>query len=126
MQQLRTARFFGCNLARLVLAWFVLSVGVAVAAPLVNPKAMELVCSGAGMVKLVVSNDDGPASAGSLLGSGGADCALCGATAAPPAVLTGLQVPPSPLAHALRPVVGAALAALTAAPLPARGPPFFS
>jgi hypothetical protein len=45
---LRSAR----TLARLVLVWFVLSLGVAVASPMVNPKAMELICSGSGSVKV--------------------------------------------------------------------------
>ena len=44
MQTIRSLRW----LARLVLAWFVLSIGVAVASPLVNPQGMELICSGSG------------------------------------------------------------------------------
>ena len=38
MQALRNASF----LARLVLAWFALAIGVAVASPIVKPKSMEL------------------------------------------------------------------------------------
>ena len=36
------------RLASFVLIWFVLSLGVAVASPVVHPQAMELVCSAAG------------------------------------------------------------------------------
>ena len=45
-------------LARLILAWFVLTVGVAIASPLVHPQGMELVCTTGGTVKLVVLGDD--------------------------------------------------------------------
>ena len=55
LQTIRSLRW----LARLVLAWFVLSIGVAVASPLVNPQAMELICSGSGAIKLLVKTDDG-------------------------------------------------------------------
>jgi hypothetical protein len=41
-------------LHRCVLAWFLLSLGVAVAAPVVHPQAMELVCSAAGAIKVIV------------------------------------------------------------------------
>ena len=44
-------------LGRAVLAWFLLSLGVAVASPLVNPQALELVCSGAGVMKLSRKRD---------------------------------------------------------------------
>ena len=66
------------GLGRLVLAWFALSLGVAVASPLVKPVAMELVCSSGGAAKLVVKGDDGTAQpAGHLL-----DCPLCAAVGA--------------------------------------------
>ena len=54
MQPLRNARL----IARLVLVWFALSLGAAIASPLVAPKAMLLVCSGAS-VKLIVQGADG-------------------------------------------------------------------
>ena len=41
LQTLRQA----LNLTRLVLVWFALSVGVAIASPMVNPQAMDLVCT---------------------------------------------------------------------------------
>jgi len=56
MHCLRSAR----TVARLVLAWFVLSLGVAVASPMVNPKAMQLICSASGSVKLLVPRDQLP------------------------------------------------------------------
>jgi hypothetical protein len=108
-------------LARLVLAWFVLSLGVAVASPLVQPPAVEWVCSGAGMVKLLVKSADGTAQDRS---AGGMDCPLCMPTGAPPPAEVRSALPsPQPLGEILRSIPAARLAAATAAPLPARGPP---
>ena len=53
MQTLRNAHL----LARFVLVWFALTVLAAGASPLVHPKAMELVCSADGGIKLVASDD---------------------------------------------------------------------
>lgn len=107
-------------LGRAVLAWFLLSLGVAVASPLVNPQALELVCSGAGVMKVVVKSDGGAQE----MGAGRLDCPMCMPLAAPPPpVAAGAVPPPSPLSYALRPVAAAHIAAVTAAPLPARGPP---
>src|SRR5690606_37534878 len=44
MQMLRNSRF----LARLVMAWFMLTLGIAVASPIVHPQAMEVVCTSSG------------------------------------------------------------------------------
>ena len=56
MQTLRHAHF----LARFVLVWFALAIGVAIASPIVNPQAIELICSGSGgAMKLLVKSDDG-------------------------------------------------------------------
>ncbi|WP_298214794.1 DUF2946 family protein [Acidovorax sp.] len=118
LQTLRSLRW----LARLVLAWFVLSIGVAVASPLVNPQAMELICSGSGAIKVLVTTDDGVQEMqGHTL-----DCPLCAHVGAPPP--TPQAAPPvvHPLAHALRPIPAAHIAARTAAPLPPRGPPHLS
>ncbi|MCZ8253323.1 MAG: hypothetical protein O9318_12700 [Hylemonella sp.] len=118
MQALRHARF----LARLVLAWFVLSLGVAIATPLVQPQSLELICATGGAMKLIVKSADGTAQErGHTL-----DCPLCATVAAPPPVLTTVVVAPSSLAHALQPVAAAHIAARTAAPLPPRGPPSLS
>lgn len=119
MQTLRNAHL----LARFVLVWFVLSIGVAIASPIVKPQAMELVCSGAGVMKLLVKTDDG----GSKEVSGHTlDCPLCASVSAPPPVARLNAEPVQPLAHVLQSIPAAHLAALTAAPPPARGPPTFS
>ena len=113
MQFLRNASF----LARLVLAWFALSIGVAVAAPLVKPVGVELICS-AGVMKLLVKSDDGSKTSSHTL-----DCPLCASLDAPPSVPQA-DVPFVPaLSHAVQSIPSARIAALTAAPLPARGPP---
>lgn len=118
MQRLRQARL----LVRLVLAWFALAVGVAVAAPVVQPSSAQLVCTGTGLMKLIVPGDDGtgqPADSHTL------DCPLC-ASVAPPPPLARAPESPHPLAHVLQPVPAARHAARIAAPLPARGPPSLS
>ncbi len=110
-------------LGRLVLLWFVLSLGVAVASPLVHPQAMELVCSSAGAVKVIVQTDDGAQE----LGASHMDCPLCVLTGAPPPAPLAIEAPSvQPLAHAVQSIPAARLAAATAAPLPPRGPPAFS
>ncbi len=110
-------------LGRLVLLWFVLSIGAAVASPLVNPQALELVCSSVGEVKVIVQTDDG----GEELGAAHMDCPLCipSGDAPPPAMVA---LPPAVLAlgRAVQPIPAARIAAATGAPLPARGPPLFS
>jgi hypothetical protein len=114
MQHLRNA----LQLARFVLVWFALSVGVAIASPVVSPKAMDLVCSSTGSMKLVVQgDDDGVASSHTL------DCPLCAAISAPPPALNTALTQPSPLSHAVQPVEVARIASATAPPLPSRGPP---
>jgi len=107
-------------LHRLVLAWFLLSLGVAVASPVIHPQAMELVCSAAGTVKIVVQTDDGVRD----LGASAMDCPLCVLGGAPPAAAAVAKAAsPLPLGHVLQSIPAARLAAATAAPLPARGPP---
>ncbi|MBV7542994.1 DUF2946 family protein [Acidovorax sp. sic0104] len=118
LQTLRSLRW----LARCVLAWFVVSIGVAVASPLVSPQAMELICSGSGAIKLLVKTDDGVQE----VTSHALDCPLCAHVGAPPPAAQGPLPVVHPLAHALRPIPAAHIAARTAAPLPPRGPPAFS
>ena len=114
MQNLRHAH----QLARLVLVWFVFSIGVAVASPLVAPKSMELVCTTAGAAKWVTQGEgDAQVSTHSL------DCPLCATTGAPPAQVGTPLTQPLPLSHALHPVEAARIASATAPPLPSRGPP---
>ncbi len=118
MQTLRNARL----IARLVLVWFALSLGAAIASPLVAPKASQLVCSGAS-VKLVVENADG---ALAEVGHSSLDCPLCAVTSAPPPLATLTVQPPHPLSHALLPIVAAHIAGRIGAPWQARAPPTLS
>ncbi len=118
MQTLRHARF----LARLVLVWFALALGVAIASPLVNPQSIELVCASGGAMKLIVKSDDGSQATSSHT----LDCPLCATTGAPPPLVQLPLSPPSALAQALRPLTAAHIASRTAAPLPPRGPPALS
>jgi hypothetical protein len=117
MQTLRNVTL----IARLVLVWFALSLGVAIASPLVKPHGVQLICTGAAM-KMVVVGDDGqaPAPAHTL------DCPLCASISAPPPmdiVVFGAAVP-----RAFAAPVGRAQAVffVVAAPPPARGPPALS
>ena len=115
MQTLRRAHL----LARLVLAWFVLSLGVAVASPLVAPQSMQVVCAASGAMKLVISGADGSEAPKSHL----LDCSLCFVVAPPPSPEVALARLPQPLAFALGHGPAAHIAARTGAPLPPRGPP---
>lgn len=121
-------------LTRLLLVWFVASLGVAVAAPLVGLQKTELLCSGMGSMKLLVTAADGSQRAlgvqdpqlerqlkGGLHAS--LDCPLCGAVSAPPPPAVALPAGQVALSHGLQPVPAAHIAARTAAPLPPRGPP---
>lgn len=118
---MRTLRHF-TNLTRLALAWFVLSLGMAVASPIVQPQEIFVVCSssGSGAMKLLVQASDGSISEGD---SKSMDCPLCIAVAAPPPVACLSAEPAHPLAYALQAIAAAHIAARTAAPLPPRGPP---
>lgn len=110
-------------LARFVLVWFVLSIGAAVASPSVKPQAMELVCSGAGVMKLLIKTDD---RSSNVVSDHTLDCPLCASVSAPPPVARLNAELVQPLAHVLQSIPSAYIAALTGAPLPARGPPAFS
>ncbi len=117
MQALRNS----ITLTRLVMAWFVLTLGIAVASPIVNPQAMEMVCSAGGSMKMIVIDDNGPqdmADAHSAL-----DCPLCLGIAAPPPLAAQHVTTPQPLGLALQPIVSARIAAFGGASLPPRGPP---
>ena len=108
------------HLARFVLVWFVLAMGVAMASPMVSPKALDLVCSSGGGMKLVVVGDDDTASTSHTL-----DCPLCASVSAPPPAARGLHAPTAS-SHALRSVMVVRWVVATAPPLPSRGPPAFS
>lgn len=108
------------TLTRFVLVWFVLSLGVAVASPIVKPQDILLVCSASGATKALVQNDDGSTTE---LGASAMDCPLCVTGGAPPMALPTQVESAQPLAYALQSIPSAHIAAATAAPLPARGPP---
>jgi hypothetical protein len=107
-------------LSRLVLAWYVLLVGVSVLAATVQPKTMEVVCSAMGIMKVVVQGEGEDA-----LERRSMDCPLCAhATPALPApAVAVLAHVPDGRAYILQRLPEALLLARTAPPLPSRGPP---
>jgi len=110
------------RLAALLLAWFMLFVGAASAAPLMKAGPTAALCSASGFVKGLGGADaDAPGASQHSI-----ECALCCFTAdAPPAPLS--WAPPAlPLGHVLQSIPAAHIAALTAAPMPPRGPPHAS
>jgi hypothetical protein len=119
LQTLRSAH----RVTRFMLVWFALSLGVAIASPLVNPQSTELICSGSGVMKMLVKNADGSSTevVARML-----DCPMCATLAAPPPIQNNFAPPVQPLGHALQPIPAAHIAAITGAPPPARGPPAFS
>jgi hypothetical protein len=118
MQALRRAHL----LTRLVLVWFALALGAAIASPIVKPQSIEMVCSASGAMKLLIIGDDGAQE----LSGYTLDCPLCMTSSAPPPVLHFNAEPAHALAYVLRSIPAARLAAATAPPLPARGPPSLS
>ena len=117
MQSLRQAH----RIARFVLVWFALSMGVAIASPIVHPQGMQLVCSASGSLKAIAGNEDGTAASPQTRTL---DCPLCAALGAPPPPDLVFFTAAPPLAHT--PPLGDAglpLAQASAAPPPARGPP---
>lgn len=115
MQALRRARV----LSRLVLVWFALAVGAAAASPIVSPRAMELVCTSSGAMKLVIKADAGSAQ----VSSGLPDCPVCLIAAAPPPVVPGLVASAPSAAHSTLGLSGVPHGLPSAAPPPGRGPP---
>lgn len=122
LQSLRSAH----RITRLVLVWFVLSLGAAIASPLVNPQATELICTGTGVMKVLVINADGTIDdGGTEVASRMLDCPLCASVSAPPPAARATAEPAQPLGYVLQSIPAAHIAALTAAPPPGRGPPAF-
>lgn len=107
------------GLVRLMLAWFVLSIGAAVASPWIKAQGVELVCAGSGAIKLLVHSDEGAHE----IPSHTLDCPLCVQTGAPPSLSVGAPATPRALDYGPRMLPASHTAARTAAPLPARGPP---
>lgn len=104
-----------------MLVWFALVLGVAAASPLIQPRAMQLVCSAAGAV--LVDTGDGAIEPGR---SHTLDCALCLLANTPPRHSPPQPHPPAAIAAVAAPSITEPLLALRGAPLPARGPPMFS
>ncbi|BCO25414.1 hypothetical protein MIZ03_0274 [Rhodoferax lithotrophicus] len=110
-------------LARLALLWFAMTLGVAVASPMVHPHEELVICTGAGMLKVVLADDGTVTTAATSDTSDGLFCPLCMVGTAPAPLVFNTVEPPQPLSHVLQTIPAARIAALTAAPLPARGPP---
>ncbi len=117
MQTLRNAH----TIARFLLVWFALSIGVAIASPVVKPQSLQMVCSAAGTLTLVATDSDGGTASNNHL----LDCPLCAVTGAlPPFEATALSQA-TPKLHSV-PVFTARLAGFaSAAPPPGRGPPSY-
>jgi hypothetical protein len=77
MESLRRAH----RLTRLLLAWFALSFVAAMAATVLHPQRMELVCSASGPARLVVAGEEPVQAAAHKHAQ---DCSQCVLAAAPP------------------------------------------
>ncbi len=108
------------RLARLVLVWYVLFVGVSVLASTLQPKTLEVVCSSMGMMKVVVQGEGGDDQVRSSM-----DCSLCAhaTPALPPPSVAHLAHVTDARSHIVQRLPEAVLIASTASPLPSRGPP---
>jgi len=106
-------------LARLALLWFVLTLGAAVASPLVNPQTEVLICSGMGGMAKVTLNDDGTVSDTSVTLS----CPLC--MTGHLNALVSFSAGPAlvPLTYRLPNLAVTPVVAWTAVSPPSRGPP---
>lgn len=109
-------------MGRFVLACLVLALGAAIASPGLQHGSLQIVCSGIGPVRLVMTDNGGDVHD---VGAAQLDCPLCMPGGAPPP-----QSPTPPAAPAVQPlgrivqsIPAARLAAAIAAPLPPRGPP---
>ena len=109
-------------LAKLALLWYALTLGVAVASPAVNPQTELVICTGAGMLKVVLA-DDGTVNTAVADTGEALFCPLCLVGGAPAPFVMNTVAAPQPLGHVLQNIPAAILAALTAAPPPARAPP---
>jgi hypothetical protein len=119
LQSLREAR----SIVRWMLVWLALSIGVAVAAPVVNPQALTLICTTAGNVKFVADPaSDNADSAPSGMQTHALDCVMCLPAGAPPVAS---WVPPvGPVARSAQPAAALArVPARFAQAASARGPP---
>lgn len=104
-----------------ILAWFLMSLGVATATPMIQPKMLDVVCTTSGALKFFALTDDGAVE----LDADALNCPLCLVGGAPPNVA--FSLPPAIRAVAALPRFHSFPRAVvaTAAPPPARAPPFF-
>ena len=101
-----------------MLLWVTLSLGVAMASPMVNPQALTLVCSAAGVVQLKIGADgDAPATPLHTM-----HCVLCLSMGAPPVTVAAVAAPTS-LAFALRAAPAQRPQGRITTAAAARGPP---
>ena len=110
------------SFARLVLVWFALFIGVAIASPILNPTETQMVCTTSGGMKMVVFGADDNASDKAQAATN-MDCPLCAPVCVPLQSRSASFDHASPLAHSLHPIAAALIATQTAPPLPSRGPP---
>jgi len=119
MQTLRNAHL----IARFVLVWFALSIGVAIASPMVNPQSLQLVCSGSGSMKVISMDADGKSTS---TVSHTLDCPLCASISAPPPVdIIGFSSV-APRSYSAPVQDTGSFTPVLATPPPARGPPSLS
>lgn len=104
-------------LGRLVLSWFALTLGAAMAAPAAHPAALQAVCTSAGSVAPQLPADGGAPGGVHL------DCPLCLPAVPPPPVWGDAPPAPPAIAWLPRPAADAPRAAQRALVPPARAPP---
>jgi hypothetical protein len=121
MQTLRHAK----HITSIVLAWFVLSLGAAVATPLIQSQDFEMVCSSNGMYQRMLNSDEGSTLGSTSRSNPKLKCPLCMLLDAPPDLLSQPQrMGYVPTAFALgNALTNAPVASTCSTPLPARGPP---
>jgi hypothetical protein len=108
---------FHKHIARLVLVWFVLGLLVAISSPIAKPKINYVVCTSMGVMPVGDQGDD------QQDGSKKLDCPACFAGAISLNSRETIFTQPFPIVYSLQRVVAAHIAAITAPPLPSRGPP---
>ncbi|MCF8161289.1 MAG: hypothetical protein K9J76_11330, partial [Polaromonas sp.] len=82
-----------------------------------------VICTGAGMLKVALADGGSVTTAALSVCEVTLFCPLCLVGSAPPPFSLGTLAPPQPLGRVLQSVPAAIIAALTAAPPPARAPP---
>jgi hypothetical protein len=107
------------QITRLVLVWFALSLGVAIASPLANPQGMELVCTSANGMQLVVMGDERSDDKGGHT----LDCPLCATLNVLNPTFNTALTQPSPQVMPRPTVVVVFVMVATATPPPSRAPP---